>query len=206
MAGMILVLIGIGGSAVSLFWDVLYKGSPFSLRSVGPFKIMGIVAGLVILNIGIVAGFALARRKHPVPGERHGPAPRTVHWGFLLPGVILTISGIGGIFLSLLWDVISKGRPFSADAIGPFKLAGMIGGAVILVAGTLLFFLGGRKVPVRELRAAEPSQVIVTRQEDIPYAVAIPVEPARPSAGGGQPMEAIPVEDPGPVREDTARR
>ena len=206
MAGIILVLIGIGGSAVSLFWDVMYRGAPFSFQDIGPFNIAGIMAGLIILNAGIVAGFALARRKHPVPAGAFGPAPRAGNTGFLLSGVILTLSGLGGMVVSLFWDVISRGRQFSADAIGPFKLAGMLAGTALLAAGIVLFFLGRRRAPVRELKAAEPSQVIVTRQEDIPYAVAIPVGPAKLPAAGGQPMEAIPVEDPGPIGEDTTRR
>ncbi len=197
------MLAGAGGSAVSLLWDVLYKGMPFSLRSIGPLKIMGMVAGLVLLNAGIVAGFALARRKRQVTDERHAPVP-TNHPGFLLAGVILTISGIGGMLLSLFWDVLSRGRPFSAAAIGPFKLAGILAGGAILAAGALMFLFGRRKAPVREPGAMGPPLVRATAQEPVPFA--LPVAQATPPAAGTRPMEAIPVEEPAPPGEGPTRR
>jgi hypothetical protein len=155
----------------------LYKRMPFSLQSIGPLKIAGLLAGLMILNIGVVAGFTFARRKR--------------HPGIFISGVILTLSGLGGTLLSLFWDVLGKKKPFSADALGPFKMAGMLAGLAVLAAGALLLFLGRGKAKAREIIRVEPPQA--KAQEEIPFA--LPSAQAEPPAAGNAPMEAIPVEE-----------
>ncbi|MBM4248403.1 MAG: hypothetical protein FJ149_03030 [Euryarchaeota archaeon] len=184
---------GAAGAALSLLWDVIYRGRPFSLQSIGPVKIVGMVAGLAIVNVGIWAGFALARRKRPVAGGIFGQEPPAGHPGLLFSGALLALSGLGGMLVSLLWDLIARGRDFSADAIGPGKVAGMLSGLALLAVGAALLALCLRRTGAAAKKAERPVPAAPAEPVEVPYA--LPVERARPPAAGMQPPEAIPVEE-----------
>ncbi len=58
--GALLIHIGAGGAAVSLLWDVLYRGRTLSLGGIGPLKMAGVAAGLLILIVGFWLRFGAA--------------------------------------------------------------------------------------------------------------------------------------------------
>lgn len=60
-AGLLLIHAGAGGAALSLLWDVIYRHRALDLGAVGPFKMAGVAAGLVIFLAGIWLRFGPAR-------------------------------------------------------------------------------------------------------------------------------------------------
>jgi hypothetical protein len=149
IAGVIAIFLGAAGAVVSLFWDVIYKSKAFSLSAVGPFKLLGLAAGLALIAAGAVAGVVLGRRISARAGLDGMPAPQK---GYGLIGYLLILGGLGGTFISLLWDVIRRGRPFNASAIGPMKMMGIAAGIVIMVIGIVMVAVMSRK------RAAAPAR------------------------------------------------
>jgi hypothetical protein len=209
MAGAFLITAGLAGTVVSLFWDVLSKGKAFALDSIGPLKQIGITAGTVLLVIGLPLEVFSFRRKAPGLAR-----PSAVGRSIRLAGVILVLGGTGGYFLSLFWDVIGHGRPFSAGAMGPGKIMGMTAGVALLIIGAMaLSVSSGGKAPSgrkeaagrrtdttarpeagsRKEKGAAPAAYPPSPAEDaeIPLAAAIPIAESPPP--GRAPMEAIPI-------------
>ncbi|MGQ9583298.1 MAG: hypothetical protein ACUVV6_07285 [Thermoplasmatota archaeon] len=75
-AGLLLIHAGAGGAALSLLWDVIYRHRALDLGAVGPFKMAGVAAGLVIFLAGVWLRFGPARaataRGAPPPGRPAG--------------------------------------------------------------------------------------------------------------------------------------
>lgn len=211
VAGVIAILLGAGGAFLSLFWDVIYKGKAFSLSAVGPFKLLGLAAALAIIIAGVIVGLVLGRRISSQAGPGGMPAPQK---GYGLIGYLLVLGGLGGTFLSLWWDVIRRGRPFSIAAIGPMKIMGILAGIVIMVIGIVIVVVLARRKPAVQTGMPSAAAIgqsgavtqpqaagIVTvakqpvqAQDGIPFA--LPVEQAQAPLEGAVPLEAIPVEEP----------
>jgi len=208
IAGIILVLIGAGGALLSLFWDVIYRGRALSLSTVGPFKLAGLAAGIALAAAGLILGIVLGRRAASRVGPEGMPS---MALAFKLLGALFVIGGLGGTFLSLLWDVVRRGRAFSTSAIGPFKMMGVAAGVVLAVIGIVMVFVLARRKPA--VKPGEPApaapplsgapvQVVATPDRDammqrprdeVPFA--LPIEEAQPAQAGAVPMEAIPIEE-----------
>ena len=163
IAGVISVLIGLGGVFLSLLWDVIYKGGSFSMSAIGPYKLIGVAAGVAVLMVGIIIGLLLGRRM-PSRADANGMPGTAI--AYKLTGFLLILGGLGGTLLSLLWDVIRRGRPFSVGAIGPLKMMGAAAGIVLLATGIVMMFFLARK----KQAAPKPKE-----------------EPAQTAAGGAQP-------------------
>jgi len=69
-------------------------------------------------------------------------------------GVMLALTGLGGMGLSLLWDAIYKGKSFSTGAIGPIKVIGISAGFLIFAIGVVVAFLAARRERAAALGAA----------------------------------------------------
>jgi hypothetical protein len=194
--GLIPLLIGAAGAFLSLFWDVIYRGKAFSPANVGPFKLAGLAAGIALAVAGLVAGFVLGRRARSRAGLGAMPS---MSQAYKILGVLLIIGGLGGTFVSLLWDVVRRGKAFSAASIGPMKLMGIGAGIVLTAVGiVMVFWLARRKQqapsPATAAAALAPQAGAHQAQEEIPFA--LPVEQAQAPPEGAVPPEAIPVEEP----------
>jgi len=90
VAGLLLMHLGFGGMLLSVLWDVFYKGRTLDLDAIGPFKLMGIAAGLALVAVGLAVAFYPSKktgaargapegrpavRGGPVPAERERPVP-----------------------------------------------------------------------------------------------------------------------------------
>ena len=221
IAGVITVLLGTAGAFLSLFWDVIYRGRAFSMSAFGPYKLIGLAAGLALIVAGVIAGLVLGRRAAARAGTGDIPSPVKA---YKLIGLLLLIGGFGGTFLSLLWDVIRRGRPFSAAAIGPMKMMGAAAGMVLVVIGIVMVLILARKkqaAPAQVVAVPTPTAAMAPQQtvsvgaqqqqpaqaydvypsasagaqtqEEIPFALAI--EEVYPAQTGAEPMEAIPIEE-----------
>ena len=155
IAGIIPILIGAGGAFLSLFWDVISKGTAFKMSAVGPYKLLGLAAGLALIAAGVLAGFILGRRAAARTGTGESPSQATA---YRLTGILLVIGGLGGTFLSLLWDVIRRGKSFSTAAIGPMKLMGIAAGIVLVVIGIVMVVVLARRKPVAPAQKEMPVQ------------------------------------------------
>ena len=163
--GVIMILMGAGGAFLSLLWDVIYKGTAFKMSAFGPFKLLGLAAGLSLIVAGVIAGFIFGRRaaSRAGPGGISSPAST-----YKLIGLLLVIGGLGGTFLSLLWDVIRRGKPFSAEAIGPMKMMGIAAGMILVVIGIVLVFVLARKRPAAPVQKDMPAQAASADIQPVP--------------------------------------
>jgi len=59
LTALLLIHLGFGGMLLSSLWDVLYKGRTFDPNTFGPFKALGILAGAVMMLIGLMVLFLL---------------------------------------------------------------------------------------------------------------------------------------------------
>ena len=67
-SGLLLIHLGAGGALLSIFWDVVYRGRALDLGAVGPFKLAGTGAGLVIMILGLWLRFVEPKRSLEAPG------------------------------------------------------------------------------------------------------------------------------------------
>jgi hypothetical protein len=207
VAGFIPILMGLAGACLSLLWDVIYRGRSLSTAAVGPFKLAGVAAGIALAVAGLILGIVLGRRAAAHAGPEGMPSMARA---YKLLGALLVVGGLGGTFLSLLWDVVRRGRAFSAATIGPFKLMGIAAGIVLAAIGIVMVLVLARKKPragpetpgpavpppsgATVQPVVAPIQVSFQKpQEEIPFA--LPVEEAQPFQAENAPMEAIPIED-----------
>ncbi len=64
--------------------------------------------------------------------------------GWLWIGLAVSLGGLAGFALGLLWDWLS-GRGLEAEAMGPLQLAVVIGGAAACGVGVAMLLAPGRK-------------------------------------------------------------
>jgi hypothetical protein len=173
MSGVIMILMGAGGAILSLLWDVIYRGTAFKMSAVGPYKLLGLAAGLSLIVAGVIAGVILGRRaaSRAGPGGISSPAST-----YKLIGLLLVFGGLGGTFLSLLWDVIRRGKPFSAEAIGPMKMMGIGAGILLLVIGIVMVMVLARRKPA--VQPEKPAPAAPLAAEEPVQAPAASVQPA----------------------------
>jgi hypothetical protein len=204
IAGVILILIGIGGAFLSLLWDVIYRSRAFSLGAVGPYKLIGLAAGLALIVAGVIAGLVLGRKAAARAGPGGTPSSALA---YRLTGALLVIGGLGGTFLSLLWDVIRRGKAFNAVAIGPMKLMGILAGIILAIIGIVMVVFLARRKPATQLQMQQPPQAVAAAVQPAaapqPQAAGYPTAPdyqqqavSTPQPETGYPAEPAPLYQP----------
>lgn len=159
------------------------------MSAIGPFKVAGVAAGMAVVMAGITVGLFLGRKMPSTAGANNAPGPAIA---FKLAGYLFIIGGVGGTFLSLMWDVIRRGKSFSAGAIGPLKMMGATAGIVLMVIGIVMVFFLARKRHTAPKQKEEQAQTTTggaqpTIQGGTSSGEAQPVALAQAAAGAMQP-------------------
>ncbi|MEM3043786.1 MAG: hypothetical protein QXD84_09650 [Thermoplasmata archaeon] len=113
ITGDFFIHIGAGGALLSFFWDVVYRGRPLDTSAIGPLKLAGIGAGLVIMVAGLWLRFGSAEATPRLAAALSGRPRRVAP----LPEAVPEAEGAAGE------RVIGTGDAAGAAALEPARAA-----------------------------------------------------------------------------------